>query len=244
MIRRLPAVAAALAATLLLAAPAAGSVKRQTIGHSLRGRALVATLRGDPAAPLRVLVVGSIHGDEPAGTRVARRLIGGRSPRRAGLWVLPTLNPDGLAAGTRGNADGVDLNRNFPFGWRPLGGGEYAGPRPLSEPESRAARRLVRRLRPDLTIWFHQPFGLVDRSGGDEAIERRYAQLSGLPLVELRRYPGSATAWQNHTFRRSTAFVVELPSRVPGALVRRAARAVVTLIGELASAGVAPAVVP
>jgi protein MpaA len=222
--------------------PAAGSPRatptRVPIGCSRQGRALIATVKGDRRAETRVLVVGSIHGDEPAGTRVARRLIAGPGPRRAALWVLPTLNPDGLAAGIRANAAGVDLNRNFPFRWRPLAGGEYSGPGPLSEPESRAAWRLIRHLRPDLTIWFHQPFGLVDRSGGDVAIERRYAQLSGLPLVGLRRYPGSATSWQNHAFHRDTAFVVELPAHVPGRLVGRAGRAVLALVDELTNAGV------
>jgi protein MpaA len=246
-----PAVRAALAlpaavgvAMLLLPATRAGGVaaRRLLIGHSRDGRALVARVKGDPEAATRVLVVGCIHGDEPAGTRVTRRLSAGPGPRRsAALWVLPTLNPDGLAAGTRGNADGVDLNRNFPFRWRPLGGGEYSGREPLSEPESRAAWRLIRRLRPNITIWFHQPFDLVDRSGGDLAIERRYARLSGLPLVGLRRYPGSATGWQNHAFHRSTAFVVELPAVVSTGLARRAARAVLTLVNERASADVGPA---
>ena len=94
-----------------------------------------------------MLVVGDIHGDETAGMRIARRLI---RPRRAGaeLLVVPTINPDGVAAGTRGNAHGVDLNRNFPYRWHPLGGGEYSGPRPLSEPESRAAHGFILRIRP------------------------------------------------------------------------------------------------
>ena len=123
-------------ACCLLAVPVGTAVagERETIGRSVQGRPLVATVSGDPEAPLRVLVVGAIHGDETAGMRVARRLIASPPPHGVALWVVPTLNPDGVAAGTRGNAHGVDLNRNFPFAWRPLGGLEYSGPRPLSAP--------------------------------------------------------------------------------------------------------------
>ncbi|HWO47133.1 MAG TPA: M14 family zinc carboxypeptidase, partial [Solirubrobacterales bacterium] len=137
---------------------------------------------------------------------------------------------------SRGNAHGVDLNRNFPYRWRPLGGGEYSGPEPLSEPESRAAHRLILREKPDLTIWFHQPFGLVDKPEGNLFAARRFAQLIGLPLVRLRGpYPGSASRWQNHRFPDSTAFVVELPRSVNGTLVRRGTAAIRTLAAELAS---------
>lgn len=110
------------------------------------------------------------------------------------------------------------------------------GTGPLSEPESRTAERLIRRIRPDLTIWFHQPFGIVDRSGGDPFVEHRFSQLVGLPLVRLHgRYPGSASRWQNHTFPTSTAFVTELPSLVSNALISRATAAVRALAAELAS---------
>jgi protein MpaA len=55
---------------------------------------------------------------------------------------------------------------------------------------------------------------LVDESGGDVRVERRYARLAGLPLRRLARYPGSAAGWQNHRLPGGTAFVVELPSRL------------------------------
>jgi murein peptide amidase A len=227
---------------LLAPAGAALASEQTVIGHSLRDRPIVASTVGNPDAPLQVLVVGCVHGDEPAGIRVARRLIASPALRRAALWVVPVLNPDGLAAGTRGNARGVDLNRNFPFGWRPLDGLEYSGAGPLSEPESRAAASLTRRLRPDLTIWFHQPFGLIDRSGGDPVVERRFAELAGLPLGSIPRPPGSASIWQNRVLPDSTAFVVELPVMVGGGLVRRAARAVMALASEWTSPRVAEAV--
>lgn len=169
--------------------------------------------------------------------QVAQRLIAAAPLRNAAIWVVPSLNPDGVAAGTRGNAHRVDLNRNFPFNWRPLGGLEYSGAHALSEPESRAARRLILRVKPDITIWFHQPFDLVDRSGGNPLVERRFSQLVGLPLVRLRRYPGSASSWQNHALPRSTAFVAELPLVASNDLVARATRAVRTLASEYGSPG-------
>ena len=227
----------------LLGVATASAAATSVVGHSVRGRPIVVECNGDPGAPERVLVFGAIHGNETAGMRVARRLTRAAPLADAAIWIVPTLNPDGVAAKTRGNAHGVDLNRNFPFAWKPLGGGEYSGPRPLSEPESRAARRLILKLKPDLTIWFHQPFGLVDRSGGNPAIERRFAQLSGLPLVRLTRYPGSATSWQNHTLHPATAFVVELPAVVPGVLVRRTSAAVRELASEYGSPALDPAAI-
>jgi protein MpaA len=241
--RRLPPAYLTLAlCACVIASAALGTVaglasagERTVVGHSLRGRPIAATLKGNPGAPARVLVIGCVHGNEAAGIRVARRLIAGPPARNAAIWVVPSLNPDGVAANRRGNARGVDLNRNFPFDWQPLGGLEYSGPQPLSEPESRAARRLILRLQPDITIWFHQPFDLVDRSGGDPLVERRFSQLVGLPLVRLKRYPGSASSWQNHALPGNTAFVVELPLVVSGDLVERATRAVRTLANEYGS---------
>jgi protein MpaA len=236
------AVAALVAFVCCTASAAAG--ESSVIGHSVQGRPILATLNGDPAAPLQVLVFGSIHGNEAAGVRVARQLLASPAPRNGALRIVPALNPDGLAAGTRGNAHGVDLNRNFPYDWQPLTGGEYSGPHGLSEPESRAAWRLIRATEPDVTIWFHQPFGIVDRSsGGDHRLERRFAQLIGLPFVRLKgRYPGSASRWQNHAFPGSTAFVVELPTFVSAALIRRSTRAVLRLAAEYASPEVGAAV--
>jgi N-acetylmuramoyl-L-alanine amidase/Zinc carboxypeptidase len=209
--------------------------RRETLGHSVLGRRIAAVEVGDPAAARKLLVFGVIHGDETAGASIARRLQRGPAPSGADLWIVRDLNPDGAAAGRRQNAHGVDLNRNFPRGWRGgrPGDPEYPGPRPFSEPETRIARRLVLHLRPRVTIWFHQPLALVDRSGGDVAVERRFADLTGLPLRRIAPLPGTATRWQNHRLSGTTGFVVELP---PGRLRPASARRYAAAVLKLASA--------
>ncbi len=207
------------------------------VGRSVESRRIAAIDVGpENDTGARILVVGCIHGNEPAGIAIARELLAHAAPHTADLWVIPDLNPDGVAAGTRQNARRVDLNRNFPWHWRPLGrpgAQQYSGPHALSEPESRFAYRLIRRLRPRITIWFHQPLDVVDDSGGSPALERRFARLAGLPFRRLPRYPGSAASWQNHTLRGTSAFVVELPpGRVLPQRANRLAEAVLDLTGE------------
>ena len=176
-----------------------------------------------------MLVVGCVHGNECAGTAITEHLLGLAPPALVDLWIIPSLNPDGAARGTRGNAHGVDLNRNFPWHWRPLHGTYDSGPRPLSEPESRIAHNLILQLRPTLSIWFHQHLDLVDESGGGIATERRFATLVRLPLARLTREPGSITSWENHTLA-GTAFVVELPAgQLHPAAAARFAHAVMTI---------------
>ena len=213
--------ALALALALLLQAVSAGggtaaadpTGRHQTLlGQSVDGRPIVAIETGDFDAPDRVLIVGCIHGNETAGIAIANRLAHDPPPRELNLWIVPVLNPDGAAADTRGNAHGVDLNRNFPWRWRRLSGTYYSGPRPLSEPETRIACRLITHVRPAVSIWFHQHLDLVDDSTGNRALVRRFARAAGLRLAPLTREPGSAVTWETHRFPHSSSFVVELPA--------------------------------
>jgi N-acetylmuramoyl-L-alanine amidase len=246
------ALAASLLGGLLIAlafaasGPAAPELPARLVpGHSVKGRQIKAVRIGDPAAERVGLVVGLIHGDERAGLRVTRRL----RRRYAGLrgaqiWVVHTVNPDGQRAGTRKNAHRVDLNRNFSYRWsgaEPPSSGYYAGPEPFSEPETRAVRRLVKRIRPDLSVWYHQPWGAVVACHGKPRIAYRYAKLARMATTcQGKGLPGTAVSWQTHAFPGSSAFVVEFGSGRPsGRAIRRNARAAVAVIrdGPLRASG-------
>ena len=192
-------------------------VRSAPVGESTRGQPIRAFTLGSGRP--RILVVGCIHGDECAGSVVATRVLHARPPRRGSITIVQDLNPDGHRAKRRWNARGVDLNRNFPGTWRPMA---RAGRSPASEVETQLAMQLIVRLRPDVTIWFHQPQGLVRASGPSVPVARRYARLAGMRFARLPWPPGSATAWQHGALPASRAFVVELP---PGELgIREAGR--------------------
>lgn len=157
----------------------------QVVGRSVDGRRIVAYRKGPEDAKRTVVVLGQMHGDERAGVTAARWLRD-RIPVRADVtvWVVPTMNPDGLARGTRTNAHGVDLNRNWPMNWRRTGRGiTYSGPRAASEPETRAMLRFLRRVQPDFMASLHQPYGEVGfYADKPRPFQRRLARYLRLPL--------------------------------------------------------------
>ena len=205
------------------------------VGHSVEGRPIVAERIGPANAKVEVLVVGSIHGNEPAGKAVIARLRRTHPPRGTALWLIEDANPDGAAANTRHNANGVDLNRNFPYRWQPQDGVYESGAGPASEPETQAIQRFVERERPRVTLWYHQALHVVVKSGGDADLQRLYSRLSGLPRERLPAYHGTVSSWQNATFPGDTAFVVELPGgALPAAGVRRHADAVLRVARAVA----------
>jgi hypothetical protein len=207
-------VLAALAAASATLAAAPALPPRIVAGRSVDGRPIVALRRGPARAPIRLLVSGSTHGTEPAGHAIVARLRQMTPPDGVQVWTVRTFNPDGAARGTRQNARGVDLNRNFPYRWRASGrpwDTYYPGPAAASEPETRAEMRLIRRIKPQLTIHYHQALQLVDLTGGaDPQLVRSYARRTGLPARRLPYYRGTATSWQNRGLDEGSAFVVEL----------------------------------
>jgi murein peptide amidase A len=200
------------------------------IGRSGQGRPIVAVRVGDPHGR-QLLVVGCIHGTECAGIAITRALE--QTHTTADLWIVPDLNPDGYAHGTRQNAYGVDLNANWSSGWQ--AGGRpwdfsYPGPRPFSETETRIARNLILRIHPEATVWYHQHMNLVWARGPSTSAGRAYARTAGMRFYHHPWLHGTATNWQNHHLLGTTSFTVELPAgQLTPQQVRRQVRAVLAL---------------
>jgi murein peptide amidase A len=167
------------------------------IGRSLLGRPIEALSAGD--GPTRLLVHGGIHGDEPGAVLAVERFATLLAALGVRVVVVPAVNPDGLAAGVKDNARGVDLNRNFPSrSWRPgqlfgpgaVTGARYLpGPAALSEPESAALAALIDVERPHRLVAVHQPLRCVNYDGPARALAERMAAACGWPVVADLGYP-------------------------------------------------------
>jgi protein MpaA len=187
------------------------------LGTSVLGVPIVAERYGTPGGR-RVLVIGVIHGNEHAGTAIVDELRAGGAPDGVELWLVESMNPDGQAIDDRQNANEVDLNRNFPYKWGPIGqpgDGQYAGSGPASEPETQAMVNFIAQLRPDIAIWYHQDLFVISPAQGREGrIRERYASLTGLPMggISGGTYTGIAATWARTELLadESVAFIVEL----------------------------------
>ena len=139
-------------------------------------------------------ILATIHGDEPAGTPLVRRLgkyLQQQPHLMAGRKVvlLAVANPDGMAHNSRFNANGVDLNRNFPASNRL--NDKQSGATALSEPEARLVKQLIEQYSPDRIVSIHQPLACIDYDGPGTTLAVRMAQYCGLPVRRLGAKPGS-----------------------------------------------------
>lgn len=206
----------------------------QDIGASREGAPIRALVLGDPNATVRVVVLGQMHGDEPAGRRVITALREVTPPEGTAIWLVPTMNPDGHTRGTRTNARGVDLNRNFPTQWKEQGAStrEWSGPRAGSEPETRAMMEFLRDVQPTTVLSFHQPFGVVDITHPPaKKAGRLLARWMDMPAREVGcsgPCPGTLTEWATRELN-AIAITIEIPEAVSTRDTDRAASAIMRL---------------
>jgi protein MpaA len=178
----------------------------ENYGRSLLGNVLEFW---PPQADCKILVFAGIHGEEPETTFALSRALRQLPELPPHCAVVLAANPDGLIRGTRGNARGVDLNRNFPTGdWRPdavahrstmedpqdvlLSPGSQAG----SEPETQALIRLIGELKPETVVALHAPLACID-DANQGPLAHWIAARTALPLVKDVGYPtpGSFGTW-------------------------------------------------
>ena len=185
-------------------------IGKRLLGKSVQGRRIMAYHLGEPGET-KVVLIATMHGNEARPRAILQTLRHGKPVHGIDLWVVPTYNPDGMVAGTRKNAHGVDLNRNYPFRWADLDGNYESGPKPASEPETKAMMRFLRDVRPARILSFHQPLYGVDTDTKNRKFARRVARRLDLPA---KRFDcggvchGTMTGWYNDRFR-GAALTVE-----------------------------------
>ena len=188
------------------------------IGQSVEGRSIWASRMGTPGGKV-VLVVGVIHGDEQQGARITRLLRSGSAADGIELWLIDSMNPDGVAANRRTNAADVDLNRNFELGWGYIGKSsdhqQYSGEGPADQPETQAIQAFIREIEPSLTIWYHQDLNTISGGGQRPDIAEAYAAATGMSISHVgcsQQCTGTAGAFVRGAVDGAANLLVELPS--------------------------------
>lgn len=148
--------------------------------------------QGSEESGKTVLVIGVFHGDEPDGEYLIERYLQQRSETKNTLLFIPCLNPDGKNANIRKNANGVDLNRNFPAkNWAKLPENDdyFGGNTPSSEVETQFLVYVIEKYKPDLIITLHQPYKVVNYDGPAKEIAQKISEITGYKVEENIGYP-------------------------------------------------------
>lgn len=160
---------------------------------SKKGNEIV--LRGDENSK-KILVIGVFHGDEPQGKFLIDEYINGECGGGS-LLFIPCLNPDGMAANTRTNSNGVDLNRNFPtqnWGEDTSKAGDnpsdyYGGTSAGSEIETQFVIDIIEKYKPELIVTLHAPYKIVNYDGPAKEIAEKISSIIGYPVEASIGYP-------------------------------------------------------
>jgi murein peptide amidase A len=196
---------------------------QDTQARSVKGQSLLVRDLPVVSPKLRVLVVGGIHGDELSSAALALHWIAlaREIPAQTHWRFVPLLNPDGLltSPARRTNANGVDLNRNFPTpNWESEAAvyweqkvkrdpRRWPGPKPLSEPESRFLHDEMERFKPHMIVSIHAPYGVLDFDGPTTPPNK----LGRLYLDQVGIFPGSLGNYGG-VHKRMPVVTIELPS--------------------------------
>ncbi|MBQ3642791.1 murein peptide amidase A [bacterium] len=139
-----------------------------------------------------ILIIGVFHGEEPQGEYLINKFLEtDLSNIKNKLFIIPCLNPDGMRKNQRQNANGVDLNRNFPTkNWRITSRKEYfGGKEPESETETKFMTNIINEHKFDAILSIHAPFEIVNYDGPAEALAKKISEITGYPVQGDIGYP-------------------------------------------------------
>lgn len=142
---------------------------------------------------LNVLIIGVFHGEEPQGEYIIEKYLQNKNFNgiKNNLYFIPCLNSYGIKQNTRGNSNGVDLNRNFPTkNWQLTSKDEfYSGESPASEVETKYMLEILEKVKPDVILTLHAPLKCVNFDGPAKDIADKISQITGYPVQKNIGYP-------------------------------------------------------
>lgn len=156
-------------------------------GLSVNGEKILA-YKSDIEASKYIYVIGAVHGDEVEGAHLATKLdewFKETNEINLPIITVPIVNPDGFKAGTRVNANGVDLNRNLPSDkWTPEAreAKYFPGKAPLSEPENKFLVELFEKFPPKFIISFHSWYAVINYNGKCKEVAEFLASYNKYPI--------------------------------------------------------------
>lgn len=135
-----------------------------------------------------ILVIGVFHGEEPQGKYLIDKYL---ETKESDLLFIPCLNPDGMVENKRTNANGVDLNRNFPTkNWELTEKDQYfGGEKPASEIETKFVIDIINEYKPEIILTLHSPYKIVNYDGPAKEISEKISKIIGYPVEESIGYP-------------------------------------------------------
>lgn len=189
-------------------------MKKEILGKSINKIDIHGCFFGDESSFNKTIIIGGIHGVEPQSADVCEMYIDEIKdkpfPDDCFLVIIPCINPDGMKLNTRGNANGVDLNRNFPSScWNSVptanNNSYYPGVKPASEPETKIIVELLNKynlkkiiaIHTNYTIQFPNPPMINYDGTQSREIAEKIGHASGLMVHEDIGYPtpGSLGFW-------------------------------------------------
>ena len=149
----------------------------------------------NPDGTKTILIIGVVHGEEQQGKYLIEKYLKNNTEFKNHMIFIPCLNPDGMLINKRQNANGVDLNRNFPTeNWgedcRRENAEEYfGGNAPASEIETQFVIKIMEKYHPDIILTIHAPYKVVNYDGPAENIAKAISKIIGYPTSNDIGYP-------------------------------------------------------